>query len=105
MSDRPLVDDETGVVPLIAALQHVGGRHPVDHEDPRHAQEPDRDEQAPVREVSRVEGGARHEDRDEKGDDRDVRGDHEVLDRYEDRRVALRIAEQRRENDGRREHE
>ena len=70
-------------------------------EDPRQAEEPDRDEKTPICGMTRSQRRPRDEDRDEQGDDRDVRRDDEVLDRYEERRVALRVGEQHRENDGR----
>jgi len=96
---RGHADDEAGVVPLVAALQHVRRRQPMDREDPRHAEESGRDEQASV--VAGAERGARDEDRDEQRDDGDIRRDHEVLDRNEHRGIALRIGEQGGEDDRR----
>ena len=71
----------------------------MDHEDPGQAEEPDGDEKAAV--VARLQSGARDEDRNEQRHDRDVRRDHEVLDRYEQRRVPLGVGEQQREDESR----
>ena len=71
----------------------------MDHEDAGHAEEPDGDQEAPV--VAGSQRGACDEDRDEQRDDRDVRRDHEVLDRNEKRRVARGIGEQHREDERR----
>ena len=61
-------------------------------EDAGHAEEPDRDQEAWV--MTGSQRGTGHEDRDEQRDDRDIRRDHEVLDRYEGELIALRIREQ-----------
>src|SRR5207237_3403254 len=81
--------DEAGGGEAIALLQDIWRGESVDGEDAGHRRESQGDEQrAKVRDPQR---GARDEKADERGHDRHVRGDHEVLELDYPRLVVRRI--------------